>query len=49
MWSKDGCVGGYAPNSQSPPWGWPVAIILGVAVAALFIWGPTLATRIIGL
>lgn len=41
--------GGYAPGSESPPWGWPIAFAIGIAVCTLFLFGPTLAARIIGL
>jgi len=47
--SKYDGVGGWAKDSSNPPWGWTTAIILGAAVAALFIWAPTLVARIIGL
>jgi len=40
---------GYMPGSETPAWGWPVVFILGVAVCALFLFGLTLAARIIGL
>lgn len=40
---------GYAPGSESPPWGWPVAIALGLAAFGLLLFGPTMAARIIGL
>lgn len=41
--------GGYAPGSESPKCGWPLAFAIGIAVCALFLFGPTLAARIIGL
>ncbi len=47
--SKYDGVGGWAKDSSNPPWGWPIAIILAVAVVAAMTWGPTLAARIIGL
>lgn len=40
---------GYAPGSEAPPWGWPVAIALGLIVVGLILFGPTMAARIIGL
>lgn len=41
--------GGYAPGSDTPPWGWPVAIALGLAVVGLLLFGPTMAARMIGI
>lgn len=40
---------GYMPGSESPPWGWPIAIALGLAAFGLLLFGPTVAARIIGL
>lgn len=40
---------GYAPGSEDPPWGWPIAIALGIGVCGLLLFGPTMAARIIGL
>lgn len=39
---------GYAPGSEAPPWGWPVAIALGMGVCGLLLFGPTMAARMIG-
>ena len=36
---------GYMPGSEAPPWGWPVAIMLGVAVVGLLLFGPFLVAR----
>lgn len=36
---------GYAPGSEAPPWGWPVAIALGLIVVGLILFGPTMAAR----
>lgn len=38
-------VGGWAKDSSTPPWGWPVAIGIALVVAVLFFYGPTLAAR----
>lgn len=40
---------GWAPDSGKPPCGWCIAILLGVAVFALILYGPTMAARIIGM
>lgn len=40
---------GYIEGSENPPWGWPVAIALGLIVVGLILFGPTMAARIIGL
>ena len=40
---------GYAPGSETPPWGWRIALALGLAACGLLLFGPTLAARIIGL
>lgn len=36
---------GYIPDSEAPPWGWPVTIMLGVAVVGLLLFGPFLVAR----
>jgi len=36
---------GYAPGSESPPWGWPIAIALGLAAFGLLLFGPMVAAR----
>lgn len=36
---------GYIPDSEAPPWGWPVTIMLGVAVGGLLLFGPFLVAR----
>lgn len=36
---------GYAPGTDSPPCGWCVALLLGVVLCALFLFGPTMALR----
>lgn len=41
--------GAWAKDSATPPWGWPLSIALGIAVPGLFIFGPTVAARIIGI
>lgn len=40
---------GYMPGSETPPWGWPVSIALGLIVVGLILFGPTMAARFIGL
>ncbi|CUI53565.1 Uncharacterised protein [Alcaligenes faecalis] len=40
--------GCYAPNSSTPPWGWPLTLIIAIAVCGLLFFGPTLAARAIG-
>lgn len=42
-------VGGWAKDSSTPPWGWPLAFGIAIALLTLFFYGPTLAARIIGL
>lgn len=37
--------GGYAPNSETPTWGWLPTIAVGVAVCAALLWLPTLILR----
>lgn len=39
---------GYMPGSEAPPWGWPVAIMLGVAVVGLLLFGPYFVVKLIG-
>lgn len=46
--SKYDGMGAWAKDSSTPPWGWPLAIAAGVAVFALFLFGPTLAAQLIG-
>ena len=41
--------GAWAKNSESPPWGWPLSITLGLAAFGLLLFGPTVAARIIGM
>lgn len=38
---------GYAPGSESPPWGWPVTFLLGLAFCFAFFFGGTFLLRII--
>lgn len=40
--------GCYAPNSSAPPWGWPLTLLIAIAVCGLLFFGPTLAARAIG-
>ncbi|MAK55452.1 MAG: hypothetical protein CML17_06375 [Pusillimonas sp.] len=47
--SKYDGKGAWAENSSNPPWGWPLAIALGIALFALILFGPTLAARLIGI
>lgn len=39
---------GYIPDSEAPPWGWPIAIALVIGVCGLLLFGPTMAARMIG-
>mgnify|MGYP001175441299 CR=1 FL=1 len=39
---------GYAPDSSTPPWGWPLTLLIAIAVCGLLFFGPTLAARAIG-
>ena len=41
-------AGAYRAGSDSPPWGWPVTVIIGTALVTLFLIGPALAARMIG-
>lgn len=41
--------GAWAKNADTPPWGWPISITLGLAAFGLLIFGPTVAARIIGM
>lgn len=41
-------VGAWANDSSTPPWGWPIAITLGLAAFGLLVFGPTVAARLIG-
>ena len=45
-------VGGWAPDSSSPPWGWfpTLAITLSViaAVGSVLIYGPALVALVVG-
>lgn len=34
--------GCYAPNSSTPPWGWPLTLLIAIAVCGLLFFGPTL-------
>ncbi|MBC7201904.1 MAG: hypothetical protein H5U29_00070 [Pusillimonas sp.] len=47
--SKYDGKGAWAKNSSTPPWGWPIAIALGIALFALLLFGSTVAARIIGI
>ena len=38
-------TGAYRMGSDNPPWGWPVTLIIGAALVALFLIGPTMAAR----
>lgn len=38
---------GYAPNSDRPPFGWPITIALGVAVSLLFFFIPNIVFWIV--
>lgn len=49
MHSAKNCVGGWAPNSETPPWGWFPTILIGAAVAALFIGGVSYIGIAVGL
>ena len=40
---------GYMPDSEAPPWGWSIAIALGVGVCGLLLFGPMVAARAIGM
>lgn len=31
--------GGWAPDSETPPWGWPVTLVIAAAVVAVLIFG----------
>lgn len=42
-------AGAYRAGSANPPWGWPITFIIGVALVALFLIGPTMAARMIGI
>lgn len=41
-------VGGWAPDSSSPPWGWTLTLLIAIAVCGLLFFGPALAARAIG-
>ncbi|HCP79407.1 MAG: hypothetical protein CML16_03190 [Pusillimonas sp.] len=47
--SKYDGKGAWAKNSSNPPWGWKVVIPIGLIVFGLFLFGPTLAARLIGI
>lgn len=36
---------GYAPGSETPPWGWPVTIVVAVSLVCLFLYVPTFLVR----
>lgn len=38
-------VGGWAPNSSRPPWGWPITLIIALALLGVLFYGPMLAAR----
>lgn len=38
-------AGAYRAGSDNPPWGWPIAIALGMGVCGLLLFGPTMAAR----
>jgi len=40
---------GYAPGSERPSCGWCIPFLVGLALFALLLFGPTAAARIIGL
>lgn len=46
--SKYDGVGAWEKGSSTPPWGWPLAIALGIALFALILFGPTLVMRMAG-
>lgn len=41
-------VGGWAPNSSRPPWGWPITLAIAIALLGVLFYGPTWAARLIG-
>lgn len=45
-------VGGWAPNSSRPPWGWLPSIAVSAAILAavgsVLLYGPALMARIVG-
>lgn len=40
---------GYAPGSERPSCGWCIALLIGLALFALLLFGPTAAARMIGI
>lgn len=47
--SKYDGVGGWAKDSSTPPWGWAISIVIGLALFGALLLGPAVAARIIGL
>jgi len=47
IWPEPAEALGYIPDSESPPWGWPVAWGLGIAAAGLLLFGPMVAARLV--
>lgn len=45
--SKYDGIGGWAKDSSNPPWGWPIAIALGLAAFGLLLFGPTMFARLL--
>lgn len=45
-WSAD--RPGYAKNSAHPPWGWPITLIIALALLGVLFYGPVWAARLIG-
>ena len=39
---------GYMPGSEAPEGGWPIAIVLAVAVGGLLLFGPYFVVKLIG-
>ena len=40
--------GAWEKDSSTPPFGWPLAIALGIALCSLILFGPMLGARLFG-